>query len=143
MALNQCLTFFREHPELERVPFYDTAGSVKMLMEDGPEDAAAIASSIAAGIYGAHILKRGIEDDRQNFTRFFLLARPGTHEAAEDGQGVEDLAGLHHSQYSRGTVPVAQRLCSARPEPDEDRIAASARQAVGVPVLSRLPGTRR
>jgi prephenate dehydratase len=77
VALNQCLDFFRKHPELERVPFYDTAGSVKMLMEGGPDDAAAIASSIAAGIYGARILKRGIEDDRQNFTRFFLLARPG------------------------------------------------------------------
>jgi prephenate dehydratase len=78
VALNQCLRFFANRPDLERVPFYDTAGSVKMLMEDGPDDAAAIASSIAAGIYGARILKRGIEDDRQNFTRFFLLARPGT-----------------------------------------------------------------
>lgn len=77
VALNQCLEFFRQHPDLERVPFYDTAGSVKMLMEDGPDDAGAIASSIAAGIYGARILKRGIEDDRQNFTRFFLLSRPG------------------------------------------------------------------
>jgi len=86
VALNQCLAFFREHPELERVPFYDTAGSVKMLMEGGPEDAAAIASSIAAGIYRARILKRGIEDDRQNFTRFFLLARPGTHKAPKSAK---------------------------------------------------------
>jgi prephenate dehydratase len=77
VALNQCLNFFREHPELERVPFYDTAGSVKMLMAEGLDDAAAIASSIAADIYGAHILKRNLEDDRQNFTRFFLLTRPG------------------------------------------------------------------
>jgi prephenate dehydratase len=78
VALNQCLRFLGEHPEWERVPFYDTAGSVKMLMEEQPEGAAAIASAIAADIYGGRILKRNIEDDRANFTRFFLLARPRT-----------------------------------------------------------------
>jgi prephenate dehydratase len=76
VAINQCRDFFRAHPELERVPFYDTAGSVKMLMEQRPEGAAAIASALAADVYGARILKRSIEDDRQNFTRFFLLRRP-------------------------------------------------------------------
>jgi prephenate dehydratase len=77
VALNQCTKFFRDNPQLERVPFYDTAGSVKMLMEELPTDAAAIASSMAAQIYAARILKRGIEDDPSNFTRFFLLRRPG------------------------------------------------------------------
>ena len=76
VALNQCLKFFERYPKLERVPFYDTAGGVKMLMQERPEDAAAIASSVAAEIYGATILKRSIEDDRKNFTRFFLLRRP-------------------------------------------------------------------
>jgi len=73
VALNQCLQFFSDHPEIERVPFYDTAGSVKMVMEEKLPDAGAIASTVAASIYGAHILRRSIEDDRQNFTRFFLL----------------------------------------------------------------------
>lgn len=73
VALNQCLKFFARHRKLERVPFYDTAGSVKMIMEKKEPGAAAIASSVAAAIYGATILKRSIEDDRQNFTRFFLL----------------------------------------------------------------------
>lgn len=73
VALNQCLDFFTNNPNIERVPFYDTAGSVKMVMEEGLEDAGAIASSVAAEIYGARILRRSIEDDRQNFTRFFLL----------------------------------------------------------------------
>jgi prephenate dehydratase len=77
VALNQCTTFFRNNPQLERIPFYDTAGSVKMLMEQMPDDAAAIASSMAADLYAAKILKRGIEDDPSNFTRFFLLKRPG------------------------------------------------------------------
>lgn len=73
VALNQCLKFFARYPKLERVPFYDTAGSVKMVMETKATDAAAIASDVASSIYGASILKRSIEDDRRNFTRFFLL----------------------------------------------------------------------
>jgi prephenate dehydratase len=73
VAINQCLKFFARHRKLERVPFYDTAGSVKMVMEQRAPDAAAIASSVAAAIYGGTILKRSIEDDRRNFTRFFLL----------------------------------------------------------------------
>ena len=77
VALNQCLDFFAAHPQLETVPFYDTAGSVKMIQEQKLRDAAAVASSIAASIYGARILRRSIEDDRRNFTRFFLLRRAG------------------------------------------------------------------
>jgi prephenate dehydratase len=73
VALNQCLRFFGRHSNIESTPFYDTAGSVKMIMEEKPPDAAAIASSVAASIYGANILQRSIEDDRRNFTRFFLL----------------------------------------------------------------------
>jgi prephenate dehydratase len=76
VALNQCLDFFSGHTQLEKVPFYDTAGSVKMVMEEGLKDAAAIASTVAADLYGGRILRRSIEDDRQNFTRFFALRRP-------------------------------------------------------------------
>lgn len=76
VALNQCLDFFARNPQIERLPFYDTAGSVKMLMDEGLSDAGAIASAVAADIYGARILRRSIESDRQNFTRFFLLRTP-------------------------------------------------------------------
>jgi len=75
VALNQCLDFFVKNPQIERVPYYDTAGSVKMIVGDKLSDAAAIASSIAASIYGGDILRRSIEDDRRNYTRFFLLRR--------------------------------------------------------------------
>jgi prephenate dehydratase len=73
VALNQCLKFFARFPRLEPVPFYDTAGSVKMVTEKREPGAGAIASDVAAAIYGGKILKRSIEDDRRNFTRFFLL----------------------------------------------------------------------
>ena len=76
VALNQCLDFFARNPQLEKIPFYDTAGSVKMITEEGLKDAAGIASSVAAEIYGARILRKSIESDRKNFTRFFLLRTP-------------------------------------------------------------------
>ncbi|MGD1070760.1 MAG: prephenate dehydratase [Bryobacteraceae bacterium] len=75
VALNQCRHFLDSHPAIERIPFYDTAGSVKTVMEQSLKDAAAIASATAAQIYGARILKKSIEDDRENYTRFFLLER--------------------------------------------------------------------
>jgi prephenate dehydratase len=76
VALNQCKTFFENNSQFEKTPFYDTAGSVKMLMETRLTDAGAIASAEAAGIYGAKILRKSIEDDRENYTRFFFLKKP-------------------------------------------------------------------
>jgi prephenate dehydratase len=78
VALDQCLDFFARHKRIERESFYDTAGSVKMVMEQRPPGAAAIASELAAKIYRGRILKRSIEDDRQNYTRFFLLEPAGS-----------------------------------------------------------------
>lgn len=75
VALNQCRRFFEKHPAIEKIPFYDTAGSVKMIMRESLRDAAAIASSAAASQYGAVIVRKCIEDDPENFTRFFLLGR--------------------------------------------------------------------
>jgi prephenate dehydratase len=86
VALNQCLKFLAANPQLERVPFYDTAGSVKMVIESGLEDSAGIASSMSADIYGGEILKRNIEDDPSNFTRFFLLRRPGGRPPTGGGE---------------------------------------------------------
>ncbi len=74
VALGQCLRFFAAHPEMQPVAAYDTAGSVKMVVESRENGAAAIASAAAAEVYGAQVLVSGIEDDRQNFTRFLLLA---------------------------------------------------------------------
>jgi prephenate dehydratase len=76
VALAQCERFFAAHPQFEVVPAYDTAGSVKMIMESGKRDEAAIAGKSAAEVYGARILEAGIESNTQNFTRFFVLVRP-------------------------------------------------------------------
>ena len=75
VALDQCRDLFAKNPKLEPMPFYDTAGSVKHVVADGLRDAAGIASRRAAEVYGGKILKAGIEDDKKNFTRFFLIER--------------------------------------------------------------------
>lgn len=83
VALSQCRCFLREHPAMRSTPFYDTAGSVKHLMEAGSLDVAALAPELAASVYGAAILVPGVEDHRENYTRFHLIRRQG--EAAPAG----------------------------------------------------------
>jgi prephenate dehydratase len=76
MALAQCEHFFEGHPGLKRVPAEDTAGSVREMMQRGDKSHAAIAGRRAAPHYGAIILREGIQDDAENFTRFVLLLPP-------------------------------------------------------------------
>jgi len=73
VALAQCTQFLRSNRTMASEAVHDTAGAVRMVMDRGRRDEAAIASDDAAGIYGARILARGIEDNTQNYTRFLLL----------------------------------------------------------------------
>lgn len=82
VALAQCRHFLAQHPRMESYAFYDTAGSVKQLVELRDRHAGAIASEAAARHYGAQILQAGIEDNPENFTRFFLVRR--TKDALTD-----------------------------------------------------------
>jgi prephenate dehydratase len=75
VALAQCRRFFAEHPGIEAAAYYDTAGSVKQLMELRDPGVAAIASSQAAQHYGGEILQAGVEDNAENYTRFFLIRK--------------------------------------------------------------------
>jgi prephenate dehydratase len=78
VALAQCRRFFTTHPDLVAVPAYDTAGSVRDLMTGKVEAEAAIASALAAELYGAAVLEEGLEDHAENYTRFLVVARePG------------------------------------------------------------------
>src|SRR3984957_14410156 len=75
VALSQCRKFLAAHSEFEVVPFYDTAGSVKHLMEAGLRDTAGIAPELAARVYGAEVVIAGVEDHVENYTRFHLLRK--------------------------------------------------------------------
>ena len=92
VALDQCRDLFGKNPRLEPVPFYDTAGSVKHVVAEGLRDAAGIASRRAAEVYEGKILKAGIEDDKKNFTRFFLIKRGKPRAARNDNANKTSLA---------------------------------------------------
>ncbi len=73
-ALAQCREYLdRNCKNWEQVSMYDTAGSVKMIKEQKLMDTAGIASELAAEIYGMKLLKKGIEDDPTNTTRFVVI----------------------------------------------------------------------
>jgi prephenate dehydratase len=102
VALAQCGKFFRRHPKVEKVPFYDTAGSVKMLAEQRIQGGAAIASRVAASTYGGRILETHLEDHQENYTRFLLLSRGAT---ASPGSNKVSIA------FSTQNVPGALFKC--------------------------------
>lgn len=102
VALDQCREFFRQHPQIEAVPFYDTAGSVKHVIEDNVSDAAGIAGKQAAREYCGKILKAGIEDEKSNFTRFFLIRKAAAGKRrSRFPQGRRDVGQLVHPNYRR------------------------------------------
>ncbi len=81
-GLAQCARFLDRHPEWERVPYYDTAGSVARVASEGRKENAAIASAEAAAVHGMAVLKQGIETNALNYTRFFVIAREGAGRPA-------------------------------------------------------------
>ena len=82
-ALGQCREYL-ERRGLEPVGAYDTAGSVKMLKEQGIMDAAAIASQRAAEVYGMKVLEREIETHNENYTRFLVVGREEPEPTGRD-----------------------------------------------------------
>ena len=73
-AIGQCRNFWKNHPNIEIAPTYDTAGSVKIIAEQGLTEAAAIASRQAAEDYNMNILLSEIEDYPENYTRFLIIS---------------------------------------------------------------------
>ena len=76
MALLQCEQFLRHHPNLKAVEHHDTAGSAREIAERNLAGHGAICGEYAANLYGLHILEKGIETNKRNFTRFLIMADP-------------------------------------------------------------------
>jgi len=111
VALAQCRKFFSEHPELEPVPAYDTAGSVRDLMARPVAATAAIGSALAAALYGAVVLCEGLEDHEANHTRFLVIARePAPLKGATKTSVVLTLPNLPGSLHRALGVFAARRL---------------------------------
>jgi prephenate dehydratase len=82
VALSQCEKFFRQHPQIQPVPVYDTAGAVEIVIRQGDRDAAAVATRRAAEVYGGVILAEAIQDHLENYTRFLLITPSSSSASA-------------------------------------------------------------
>lgn len=86
-ALGQCQAFFEQHlPNAELVETTDTAGAVKNLSETPKRHIAAVASSAAAKEYGLEVLVRGIETNKQNYTRFIVIQKQKSFDAEQQNK---------------------------------------------------------
>jgi len=73
-AFEQSKSFFRKNPNLNFVPYKNTAMSAEMIsVSKSPKDAA-IASSLAAERYGLYIVEENINDQKNNYTRFIVIS---------------------------------------------------------------------
>ena len=82
-ALAQCRAFLK-HLDCELIPTYNTAASVKMIKEQGITDGGAVASARAAEIYGMKVIAKEIEDNPNNFTRFFIVSKQDSPPSGND-----------------------------------------------------------
>lgn len=73
-GLKQCSDFIDRY-RWEKIPTYNTAGSVQIILDHNDRSEAAIASKKAADIYNMKILKEGIENNDRNYTRFFIISK--------------------------------------------------------------------
>ncbi|MFQ5648987.1 MAG: prephenate dehydratase [bacterium] len=83
IALHQCSEFLEDHPHLRSVETHDTAESAREIREQRETGVAAIAGTLAAELYGLEILAPSIENIKENYTRFLIIARrDGGHQVS-------------------------------------------------------------
>jgi prephenate dehydratase len=75
VALEQCRAFISRHHAIRFEVHEDTAGAVRAVAERGDPRFAAIGPALAAQRYGARVVMRGIQDEPENYTRFFVISR--------------------------------------------------------------------
>jgi len=109
VALAQCEIFFRAHPRIRQRPALDTAGSVREVIRSGDRTRAAIAGKRAAEIYGGKILREHLEDHRENYTRFLLLAAE-----PESNPGADKLSLVVHLEHRPGALRRVLDVFAAR-----------------------------
>ena len=73
-GLSQCSQFIKENNLIEHIRA-DTAGSAEMISKTKNVKQAAIASSLSAEIYGLEVIKKNIENENGNLTRFLVMGK--------------------------------------------------------------------
>jgi monofunctional chorismate mutase len=159
-ALAQCEAFFHSHPWIKPTKSFDTGGAAREVAESGDRTRAAIASHSAAHRYGLTILEAGIQDQRDNHTRFVALVsersglwrrnhaiRGATSVDADDPEQVaEATRELLHEIVARNSLEVSEIVSVVFTATQDLRsvfpaLAAREMGWVGVPLLcaSEIP----
>lgn len=122
-ALGQCSLFLRAHPEIEAVPVLNTALAAKTVAESGDKSLGALASEVSAEIYGLSILKRRVNQESSNTTRFLVLGREKVY--TENASKVSICFELAHRPGALYNIlgnfrfnDVNMRMIQSRPVPD-------------------------
>lgn len=101
MALLQCIDYLETHPAWKLVETEDTALSAKHLHQHRSRHTAAIASSLAAELFGLETLAPDIQTMKNNYTRFLVLQRADVAQPVND----PDKASVNfHTDHSRGSL---------------------------------------
>ncbi len=104
VALAQCEKFFSAHPRLKRIATEDTAGSVREVIRAGDKSRAAIAGKLAAKIYSGAILQEHLEDNRENYTRFLLLATASNDGSQQSPENADKLSLVFQLDHRPGAL---------------------------------------
>ena len=96
-ALGQCETFLSGLTNVRIETFHDTAAAARLIKEEKRRDIAAIASATAAKVYGLSIIKKNVESNHENYTRFIVLSKkksaPPTEAKTSLAFAVKDIPG--------------------------------------------------
>lgn len=80
-ALMQCSKYLESHRDWEKHSLKNTAMSAQKIKEDGKKNKAAIASTLTADIYGLKVLDEAIQNNKNNYTKFIIVANKKIFES--------------------------------------------------------------
>lgn len=96
MAIAQSRAFFRNYPHIRLVETADTALSARHIKEKNLKNVGAIASTLAADLYGLDIIAPSIETNKKNYTRFLVLEPENNPSASEKADKVSLCFSVEH-----------------------------------------------
>lgn len=108
MAIYQCTEFFNQHRHISLKESADTALSAKHVSDKKLKGVGAIASKLAAEIYGLEILGTDIETSKVNYTRFIIISRQAEYTSLGNANKASIYLRVPHSHGS--LLKVIQRI---------------------------------
>jgi chorismate mutase/prephenate dehydratase len=97
-ALSQCTAFFEAHPQIQTVPYQDTAKSAEYIKQQNDPSKAALGSWRAAQYYQLETLAESVQDSATNMTRFLVISH--MEEEVSDADKISMMLVLRHTPGS-------------------------------------------